>query len=469
MLKRLYDRFISPTKFLKAHFVQGELPSDKETFKHTFDIAWPSTMESLLISLIAAVDMIMVGGLGPDAIAAVGITTQPKFILMALVLSLNMGVTVVVSRRKGQGLQSDAIRTLRSALSLSLLLGGAMSLIGFFFAEDILLLAGANNDYINLAVDYFKIIMIGNIFQSISLTINAAQRGIGNTKISMRTNVSANLVNLVFNFLLINGIWFFPKLGVQGAAIATMLGAMVACVMSIYSIIDVNNYLFSDIKKGWKFEFSALKAIYNISSPAFIEQVFLRIGFFIYSATIANLGTLAFATHQICMNIISISFSIGDGLSVANSSLVGQSLGRKRPDLAMMYSRATQVIGLLMGLVLAIILIVFRIDIIGLFTTDVQIITLGSDIMLFIVVTVMFQITQVITAGGLRGAGDVKFTAKVSLLSTAILRPLLTYLLAFPLGLGLYGAWLSLFLDQVIRFAACFARFKTGKWMRISV
>ncbi|MGL5978759.1 MAG: MATE family efflux transporter [Erysipelotrichaceae bacterium] len=468
-MKTWFNRLFSPNHFLKAQFIQGHIPSDREVFKTSMQIAWPSTMESLLVSLIGAVDMIMVGTIGASAIAAVGITNQPKFILMALVLSLNMGVTVIVSRRKGQDNRKEAIATLRSALTCSILINIVMSFIGIVFAKDILTLAGANAEYISLAVPYFQLVMIGNVFGCTSLTINAAQRGIGNTKISMRTNLTSNIINLIFNFLLINGIWIFPKMGVVGAGVATMLGNIIACGMSFYSILDHENYLFSDIRSQWLPKRNTIKDLMHIASPAFVEQIFLRIGFFLYSATVAGLGTLAFATHQICMNIISISFSIGDGLSIANSSLVGQMLGAKRSDMAMIYSRTTQIIGMCMGFVLAMVLVLFRKDLIGLFTSDADIIRIGSDIMFIIVATVLFQITQVITAGGLRGAGDVRFTAMLSLVSTAILRPSLTYILAYPLGLGLIGAWIALFLDQVIRFSATFLRFKTGKWMKIKV
>ncbi|MGL5540330.1 MAG: MATE family efflux transporter, partial [Erysipelotrichaceae bacterium] len=362
-----------------------------------------------------------------------------------------------------------AMKTLRGALTLSIGLSFLMSLVGTFFAEPILRLAGANSDYLTTAVQYFQLIMIGNFFSCIGLTINAAQRGIGNTKISMRTNLTSNVVNLIFNFLLINGIWFFPKLGVVGAGIATLMGNVIACMMSVYSIMDEKNYLYSSFKKYWLPEWKTITDLYRIASSAFVEQIFLRVGFFAYSTTVAGLGTLAFATHQICMNIISISFSIGDGLSIANSALVGQNLGAKRKDLAMIYSRTTQILGMIMGASLALIMILFRKVLIGTFTTDPQIIELGSQIVLIIVVTVIFQISQVITAGGLRGAGDVKFIAGMSLVSTTILRPTLTFLLAYPLGLGLIGAWFALFFDQVLRFLGTFFRFKTGKWANFEV
>lgn len=463
------SKLFSPFSHLKEDEIQGELPSMKDIYKRTFNIAWPSTLESVLISLISAVDMIMVGSIGADAIASVGITNQPKFIILAVILSLNVGVTVVVSRRKGEENPDAANRCLRQAMIISIVVAFILSILGIIYAKEILYLAGANNEYIDLAVTYFRLIMIGNIFYSVSLTINAAQKGCGNTKISMRTNLTANLVNLIFNFLLINGIGFFPKLGVVGAAIATSLGNIVAFIMSLMSLTHKEQFLYLSKHQSWKFDKKTLSDLYFISSSSFVEQVFMRIGFFLYSKTVASLGTIAFATHQVCMNIMNLSFSFGDGLSVATSSLVGQSLGAKRKDLAKIFSTSTQKLGKVAALILGICLIIFRYQIISLFTNDPVIIQTGGNIVFIIVITVVFQITQVITFGCLRSAGDVKFTAMVSLVSVTAVRPILTYLLAFPLGLGLIGAWLSLFLDQLCRYFASKIRYQQGKWVNIKV
>jgi Na+-driven multidrug efflux pump len=169
------------------------------------------------------------------------------------------------------------------------------------------------------------------------------------------------------------------------------------------------------------------------------------------------------------MNIMTISFAVGDGVSIACSSLVGQSLGAKRPDLAIIYGKTSQRIGFLIAVVLGLLIAIFRVEIISLFNTDPQIISSGSIIMLILSVIMLFQIAQVITIGSLRGAGDVKFVAYISLLSVTIIRPLLTYIFAYPLGWGLTGAWASVLLDQSLRYLIGKWRFAQAKWTRIEV
>ena len=183
------------------------------------------------------------------------------------------------------------------------------------------------------AMIYLRIIMFSIPFQSLNLTINAAQRGCGKTKISMWTNIISNVVNITFNYLLINGIGIFPRLEVAGAAIATTMGACTAFLVSIATLFRKNNYLSFYHKSTWLLKKYILSPILKVSSSAFVEQVFMRIGFLLYAAIIARLGTTEYATHLICMNILSLSFAFGDGLSIAASALVGQNLGAKKTGL----------------------------------------------------------------------------------------------------------------------------------------
>lgn len=163
-----------------------------------------------------------------------------------------------------------------------------------------------------------------------------------------------------------------------------------------------------------------------------------------------------------------VTFS-GDGLSIATSSLVGQSLGAKRPDLAYIHGKVSQRIGMVISFTLAILIILNRSLIMSLFSIDPEIIDLGAQILIILSFIIQFQIAQVITVGSLRGAGDVKFVAMLSLLSVTIIRPILTYFLAYSLGFGLYGAWFSVVCDQMIRFYVGRYRFKQAEWVKIEV
>lgn len=456
-------------RLLRKSEVLGELPSGKSVLQYTLRVAWPSMLESFLVSLVGLIDSLMVSSLGSYAIAAVGLTNQPKFIFLAVFLSLNVAVSAIVARRKGEGDRESANRVLMQAIMLVGIFTVILSITGVVFARDIMKMAGAEADTIEYATIYFQIIVGGMIFNVISMVINAAQRGIGNTKIAMYTNITSNLVNVVFNYLLIGGNFGFPKLGVAGAAIATVIGTVCACVMSILSLRKRENFVSLSCFKNWRFEKRTMKSIANLGSSTLAEQLFLRVGFMIFAIIVAKLGTNAFAAHQIGMNLLSISFSIGDGLSVACVAMVGQSLGKKRPDLAKIYGASCQIVGLMGSFLLFLVFLFFGRGLFELFSNEKEILDVSVTLSLLISVIVFLQISQVIYSGCLRGGGDTKFVAFVSLISVTIFRPISAWVFCYPVGWGLIGVWIGLVIDQTLRFLMTSIRFKGGKWTKIRI
>lgn len=462
-------KFFTISGMIKPSQIAGELPSTKTVYKTFLQLAWPSALEALLVGLVSAFDTMMVGVLGEDAIAAVGITNQPRFILLAMVFSLNVGITAVTARRKGQGDRTGANNVLRTGILLAAIISLVMSVLGYIFARPVLLFAGAEQSYLDDAMAYFRIIMFSIPFQSLNLTINAAQRGCGRTKISMWTNIASNVVNIIFNYFLINGAWIFPRLEVAGAAIATAMGACVAFIISVATLCKKEGYLSFYHKSIWTLRRNVIKPILKVGSSAFVEQAFMRIGFFAYAAIIARLGTTSYSTHLICMNILSLSFSFGDGLSVAASALVGQNLGAKRPDLSLVYGKTGQRLAFMISTVVFFIFMFGGRFLVSLFSSEQNIIYLGARIMFLASFFTHAQTSQMVMSGCLRGAGDAAYTAVTSFISIALIRPFLTWLLCFPLGLDLYGAWIALGIDQLFRLIVSITRFSRGKWASITL
>ncbi|WP_458862304.1 MATE family efflux transporter [Acidaminobacterium chupaoyuni] len=466
----LFERFFSPQIFLKPSDRIGQpLPNASEALRDTFRIAWPSMCESILTSLVSMMDTIMVGGLGSAAIASVGLTNQPRFIVLALFMSLNVGITAVVSRRRGENDRQSANHTLRQSLLLILILSLLLSTLGILFAHPLLKFAGAQADTIDNAVGYFQILMGGTFLNTLMMAINAAQRGVGNTRLSFRTNLVANLVNVFFNYLLIGGNWGFPRLEVRGAAIATVIGYLAGFGLALSSVLRKDQFLHVSFHESFLPDKRNFSSLMNVGASAAIEQVFMRIGFFTFAKIVAGLGTTAFATHQICMNLINLSFSLGDGLAASSASLVGQNLGRKRPDLASAYGNVAQRVGLCLGAVLVTLFIVFRRFLILPFSSEPDIIALGSQIIIIMALMVPGQVSQVIFSNCLRVAGDTKYVAVTSLISITFLRPFAGWLFCTPLGLGLVGAWLGFLLDQYTRLTLNMTRFRRGKWKHIEL
>lgn len=463
-----YKLIINPEKQLKNRAL-GVIPTAKEAISGTVKMAWPTVVDSFLSAVVSFVDMAMVSTISTSAITQVGLTTQPRFILLAVFMALSVAVTAVIARRFGEGDRGSANDCLHQMLSISFVIAIVLSVLGYLFAREFLLFAGAKDDTIDGSTTYFKMLMLGFVFNAVTICINAAQRGVGNTRISLKTNLTANIVNIIFNYLLINGKFGFPKLGVKGAAIATALGMFVSFVVAILSLVKKDGYLKLQIKKLFHFTKNTMNALHKVWWSAAVEQVFLRFGFFVFALIVAELGTNEFAIHQVGMNVMTLSFAFGDGFSSGAAALVGQNLGKKRSDLAEIYATTSRRLGFCLSAVLFVIFATCGEPIIKIFIKEPVLVSQGKIIMYFAALITTFQATQVIYNGALRGAGDVKFVAISMLISVAIIRPASAYIFAFVFNWGLIGVWCSFLLDQLIRFFMSMGRFKTGKWKNVVV
>ncbi len=443
----------------------------KTLIKNTIDMAWPAVIESFFAAFVGLIDSYMVSGLGKEAVAAVGLTNQPKFVGLCLFFALNVSVSALVARRRGEQRRDDANRILISAISFAIVAAIIISILMVFFANQIIAFCGSNEDTHTLAVSYFRIIMGGIIFSCISMTINSAQRGAGNTKITMRTNVTSNVINVIFNFLLIEGRFGFPRLEEKGAALATVFGSAVACIMSIASICKKDCFvsIIYIVKTRISPALDAFKSLISVGYSVFFEQILMRIGFLATAMMAADMGTNEMAAHQVGMNIMSLSFSFGDGLQATAVALIGRSLGEKNKELAKDYGKTCRMIGGIISIVLAVGYFFGGRFIMKAFFDEDSIVNIGVSITRVIILVVVFQISQVIYMGCLRGAGDTKYTAAVSVWSVTIVRTVFSYVCAYFFSMGIIGVWMGIVADQVSRFILGSARFKKGKWTEISI
>ena len=460
---------LNVARILKSEAPMGEIPSEKDIFRETLRIAWPSVAESFFVALVGMVDTMMVGVLGTEAIAAVGLTNQPRLAALSVFMSIGTAVSTVVARRTGEKRQDSANQLLTQVLLIVAGLAVTITGLCIAFADPILRLCGTQPETHDMAVRYFRIVLLGVLLNGFIVTVNSAHRGSGKTRITMRTNLVANLVNVVFNYLLIEGHCGFPALGTDGAAIATVIGMVVAAVMCLVSLFRHDSFLNVHRMKLRRFSRDNAHGFFSVWGSALCEQLFLRIGFILFAAIVARLGTKAFAAHQIGMNFMSLTFSFGDGLAAASVALVGQSLGRRRSDMAKIYGAACQRIGFMISCFFALLYLLFGRYFFMLYSKDAAVLDYGTYIIRMLMVIQFFQVSQVVYSGCLRGAGDTKITAISGLIGAAMIRPGLSYILCYPLGIGLLGAWIGVLLDQGMRFLVVFLRFRGGKWTKLKV
>jgi len=445
---------------------------DRENVAKTLNMAWPAMLESFFTAFAGLVDSLMVSSMGSYAVAAVGLTTQPKFLGLSLFFAANVSISALVARRKGQGKRQEANRIFSTFLVFILVMAVVMSILLVALADPIIRLCGSEELTHDSAVLYFQIIMGGMIFNVIQMGVNSAQRGAGNTRITMRTNLVSSTVNILFNYLLIQGHLGFPAMGIRGAAYATVLGTVVSSIMSVISVWKKDSFISLPFIFREKIQpaFEALKNLVKVGYSVFAEQVLMRVGFMMTAIMAADQGTSAMAAHQVGMNIMSLSFSFGDGLQATAVALIGYSLGAKQPEKAKEYGRTCRMIGGVISVALAVIYFVGARPLMRLFfREEEEIVAIGVSIMHVIIFVVILQIVQVIYMGCLRGAGDTLYTAVASTISVTIIRTLGSWVFGYALGLGIIGIWFGVVADQLSRFLFASCRFRQGKWTEIKI
>ena len=417
--------------------------------KKYLHVALPAAMEGVFMILLSNVDLILVGTLGTAAIAAVSIFTQPRMMILTLARSLAAALTLLAAECYGRGDHRKA----SSLLSRSLLVWGSVlvvvHILFYRHLEGILLWMGAEESYLPLALSYARIVLPAVFLTSLAAVLQAVMLGFGETGKVLSVNVQGNVVNLAVSALLIFGPGPFPAMGVRGAAIGTVAGTVWTMAVTLIFLWRERMFQGSGLSlRGYFREFLP------VFGSVFSEQGFERIGMVLYTRMAAELGTIPYAVHAICMNFCDFYYSFAGGLGKASMVLAGQSMGKRDSRRWERYLRCGIRWGVIFSLGSFLLTFLFREEIFSLYSGDGGAMELGSVILIFVAAVSFPEAHAMIAAGVLRGSGKALQVAAYSFVSITLLRPLVTAFFLYVLEMGLVGAWLALAIDQSIR-AAC--------------
>lgn len=459
------QRWFSVDTILPMKDRLGPVDTTKNLYNKYLKIAWPATLQGLMMQLMTAIDLAMVGSLGASALASVGIMGQPEMVMLVICRALSIAVTAIIARRHGEGDVDGMNAVLKQSILLNFLIYIPLLAMCLFNLEHILRFTGAEDGYIETAVWYGRFIVMSLVFQSFSQIVGGALIGYGNTKVIFKSNVVGNILNTIMNFFLIYGIAFFPEFGVMGAGISTLISSVVIATLLLRAISQRTKTGLTLLHPSkWRFERSVLHTVFHVGGSSLGEQFFERFGMYTYTMIVASLGAVPLAAHYVCMNLMDIFYYFAMGLGFAGASHTGQNLGHKRPDLAKAFGRIGARMGLFVGFVSSLIFISAGHLLVQAYTRESEVVALATALMGIMAMAAFPQALQQVFAGVLKGAGDTFYIMKYSLISVAVIRPIITYVLCITLGLGLYGAWISLCLDQSLRLVCAYIRFIGGLW-----
>ena len=429
-----------------------------------FTIASPTIIYMFVQTLLGFFDLMMVGRLGPEAIAAVGLGTAPVMTIIPVFFAISVGTTALVSRAFGAKNYYETREGMSQSLILGIPAAVIVTLLFIIFGKNILLLIGKNQPIEN-ALSYLKIVSLGMPFLCFNIIFSYGFRAINKAKIPMINNSISIFANIILNYLFI----FTLDLGVAGAAMATTISRGVVTCIFVFLIIYKKNYCISLTKKDFVLNKEICRRLLKVGLPSAGEQGIFRVGMLIFEAMVINLGTLEYAAHKIALTAESFSFNLGLGFSVAGTALVGQHLGAKKYLDAKRTGYLNMALAIFVMTTFGFIFMLFPKFVISLFTKDTAIVPMASSALRIVSVAQPILAVSMVLSGALRGAGDTKAVLYIISIGVFLVRLPLTYIFLYILHFGLNGAWIVMIIDLTYRGFACLYRFRQGKWRYIEV
>ena len=425
----------------------------KKITKDIFEIGIPSFLETLFTTFAGIIDSKMVSEMGVTAISAVSVTNQPRLFIFSIFFALNTVTSSLTARYLGKKDRDMANRILDTVLKLVIILSVVASVFAVALARPIMIAFANQKDTMDASILYFRIVMGGMIFNMVFMTINSALRGCGKTKITFITNVVSCLVNIFFNYLLIEGHWGFPRLEFAGAAIATVSGNIAAMFLTLWFAMKKD--LFVNIpyclEKKFKVTKQSLHEIGELAKSCITDSLAMRLSLLFISGIVARIGSYQMAVYSVAMHLLNINFALGTGFQTSAVALVGRSYGASDKVTMNAYKKQTVKLGMIAAVVLSILTVVGGKWFFSFFSDDPEFIRLGAISCIFIGVITLAQTLKFVYSGCLQGVGAMHEVMVASIVSFAGVNLITLIFFVLVFKIGLWGVWISSLLSQTVQ------------------
>ena len=426
-------------------------------------LAVPMVLEVALESIFAVADIFWVSHLGPDAVASVGVTESLLTMIYALAMGLGIGATAVVARRIGEKDPEGAARAAAQALVLALLVSIVLGTIGALLAPRLLALMGATPSVVATGRGYATIMLGGEAAIIVLFVVNAIFRGAGDAAIAMRVLWLANIINIILGPLLIFGPGPFPALGVTGAAVATTLGRSTGAIYAMVRLFRHGSRV-PVARRHLRMDFGVMRQILALSGSATLQNVIGMASWVGLVRILAGFGSDALAGYTIAVRIIIFALLPSWGLSNAAATMVGQSLGAKKPDRA---ERSVWRAGGYNALFLTAVGILFFAGaplILQAFTSDPTVTDFGVRCLRIVALGFPLYAYGMVLTQSFNGSGDTWTPTWLNFVCFWVFEIPFAWWLAHAMGLGPSGVFWAIMASFSLLAVASAAVFKRGKW-----
>lgn len=428
-------------------------------------LAWPIFVELFLQFLLGAADTLMVSRISDDAVAVVGFSNQLFMALTTLFMTVASGAGILIAQKLGSRQENDARTIAIMAVTASAFIGVLLSLLLYAQPRAIASVLQLPDNLLPLAEVYISIVGGGMVLTALMSTLSTVIRNTGNTKGPMYTAIGMNVVHVIMNYGFIFGEFGFPQWGLTGVAISTLVSRLLATVLLLY--LFVRSFEPSIRTRDLlTFDSKLFKEILRIGWPLGVNMscwVFSQLVIFTF---IALLGAKELAARTYMNTLESYCFLLGNSIALAVQIQIAHLYGAGRTRDAYKVAYRALGVGLALVVVNASMIFVFGKWLLGLFTTDTDIIALGISLLGFNLLLQPGKMLNMAINNSLNAVGDTRFTMLASLFSMWLIATALSYVIGIGCGWGLAGIYICMIADEYVRGFLALYRWKGQKYLR---
>jgi putative MATE family efflux protein len=425
-------------------------------------------LEMVMESVFAICDVFFVSRLGADAVATVGLSESLLTLVFSLAIGLSMGTTALVARRTGEKDPNGASVAGAQAIVVGLIASVVVGAAGLLTGPAALALLGASEEVIAIGSGYARILLGSSGTVMLLFIINAIFRGAGDAAVAMRVLWLANLINLILDPCLIFGLGPFPELGVTGAAVATMIGRGSGVAYQFWILAKGTNRIrirLSEIRLVPK----VMNTLLRVSAGGIFQVLVATCSWVALVRIIAVFGSTAVAGYTIAIRVVIFSILPAWGMANAAATLVGQNLGAGKPDRAERSAWLTGLYNMVFLGCVAVLFLIFGESIIGLFSQDPGVLTIGVECLRIISYGYLFYALGMVLVQAFNGAGDTTTPSLINFFCYWLFQIPLAYWLAVSSEMGPRGVFWSIAIAETMITLVGASIFRLGRWKKRQV
>ena len=438
--------------------------SDKELFRILIKLAVPIMLANMLQTMYNLADAFFLGRIGREAVSAPSISFTLIWFTVVFGMGMTIAGTTLISQSKGKGDQEKIDFYLGQMTVFLLFLSFVIMAVGLIFARPLLALLQVPADAYDLTYQYMTIIFAGMPFMFMSFVLQSAMQGLGDSVTPLLIKLGSVVFNIALDPILIFGLFGFPRLEVAGAAIATVIAQALASLAAVVIIVRGKRGMKLRVKNLCP-DWSAIKRILQIGLPASIGQGFSAFGFTVLQGVVNGFGTAVIAAFGIGNRIIGLFNMPGIGFARATATLVGQSIGGKRPDLAKKVVRQSVITMSIFISISMTFTFFWGNSFMRFFVDDPEVIAHGALMFRIVSASVVLFTLFTVVMGAFEGGGDTKPVMFLNVFRLWGLRVPVAFGLAIVIGMGPVGIWIAMFVSNFVTAGIGFVVLSRGHWL----